>query len=81
MTGQTHAFLGLAIVRALLSSGSVSIKKGTQKFLEKEAVLVFTFLEQLEYYDKPCNLLHLLENIVCSISLSLTSVQDLHVIK
>lgn len=81
MTDQTHAFLGLAIVHFFLSSGGASIKKGMQKFLEKEAVLVFTFLEQLEYYDKPCNSLCLLENIVGSISQEKGLCQDLHVIK
>lgn len=61
-------FLGLAIACAGLSSGGASIKKWMQTFLEKEAVLVFTFLEQLEYYDKPYNLLCLLENIAGNIS-------------
>lgn len=61
--------------------GGASIKKDTKK-LEKEAVLVFTFLEQLEFYDKSCSSVGHLENIVGSISqVERPSVLDLQVIK
>lgn len=73
-----------AIVYAFLFSGGTSIKNLMQKkkkHLEK-TVLIFTFLEQLEFYHKCCSSLCLLENIIGSASqVERPSVQDLHVIK
>lgn len=75
-----------AIVHAFLFSGGTRIKnlmgkKKKKKHLEK-TVLIFAFLEQLEFYHKRCSSLCLLENIIGSASqVERPSVQDLHVIK
>lgn len=69
-------------MHASLFSGVCQHKERDTKILEKEAVLVFTFLEQLEFYDKSYRSVGHLENIVGSISqVERASVQDLQVIE
>lgn len=77
-----HEFWGFAIMHAFLSSGGCQHEERDTKNLENESVLVFTFLEQLEFYDKSYRSLGHLENIVGSISeVERASVLDLQVIK
>lgn len=77
-----HAFWGFAIMHVFLFSGGCQHKERDTKILEKEIVLVFTLLEQLEFYDKSYSPLGHLENIVGTISqVERASVKNLQVIK